>query len=178
MIDEKKLLDGLRQKQNSAIEKAVEIYTPYISTVIFNMAGASLLKEDMEEIMADVFETLWKNADTIDLKKGTIRSYIAACARNGVLKKLNSRFTYESVENADIIGENTLDDEVMSKFLWQAVMELGEPDCEIFVRFYKYGEKLSYIAHIMGMKLSTVKTRLSRGKVRLKKILSCEEETL
>ncbi len=178
MIDEKKLLEGLKQKENGAIEKAVEIYTPYLSVVIFNMAGTSLLKEDMEEVVADVFVTLWKNAESIDLEKGTIRSYIAACARNGTLRKLNTRFTYENIENVEKAGANTLDDDVMSLFLWQAVMELGEPDSEIFVRFYKYGEKISYIARIMGLKQSTVKTRLSRGRVRLKKILSFEEESL
>lgn len=179
MIDEKKLLEGLRRKENKSIEKAIEIYTPYVSTVIFNMAGTRLNKEDLEEVIADTFITLWKNADNIDMEKGTIRSYIAAVARNGVLRKINKSFTYECIEDKVIADDkNTLDDKIMSEFLWKAVMELGEPDSEIFVRFYKYGEKLGYIASVTGLKLSTVKTKLSRGKVRLRKILGCEEESL
>ncbi|URW87778.1 hypothetical protein M5E86_01840 [Blautia wexlerae] len=43
------------------------------------MAGNSLPKEDIEEIVADVFVVLWKNAERIDLQKGTLRSYLARC---------------------------------------------------------------------------------------------------
>lgn len=55
-------------------------------------------------------------------------------------------------------------------------MSLGEPDNEIFVRYYKFGEKLNDIAAATGVNLSTVKTKLSRGKTKLKKILSNAEE--
>ncbi|MFR5916159.1 MAG: sigma factor-like helix-turn-helix DNA-binding protein [Blautia wexlerae] len=44
------------------------------------------------------------------------------------------------------------------------VMSLGEPDSEIFVRRYKFDEKIKDISKAMGLNISTVKTRLSRGK--------------
>lgn len=47
---------------------------------------------------------------------------------------------------------------------------------EIFVRRYKFDEKLRDIAKAMGLNVSTVKTRLSRGKRKLRKILSDAEE--
>ena len=49
---------------------------------MYHMAGNSLPKEDIEEIVADVFVVLWKNAERIDLQKGTLRSYLAAVVRN------------------------------------------------------------------------------------------------
>ena len=48
------------EKKNS-IDEAIRIYTPYLSTVLYHMAGNSLPKEDIEEIVADVFVVLWKN---------------------------------------------------------------------------------------------------------------------
>lgn len=48
-------------------------------------------------------------------------------------------------------------------------MSLGEPDNEIFVRRYKFDEKLKDISKAMGLNISTIKTRLSRGKRKLKK---------
>lgn len=41
-------------------------------------------------------------------------------------------------------------------------MSLGEPDSEIFVRRYKFDEKIKDISKAMGLNISTVKTRLAR----------------
>ena len=56
-----------------------------------------------------------------------------------------------------------------AKSLWRAVAALGETDCEIFVRYYKHGEKIKDISAAMNLNISTVKTRLARGKKKLKK---------
>ena len=42
--------------------------------------------------------------------------------------------------------------------------ELGEPDSEIFVRRYKFDEKIKDISKAMGLNISTVKTRLQEEK--------------
>lgn len=179
MADEARLLKQLKKKNDKAIESAIELYTPYVSTVLYNIAGASLMREDIEEIISDVFISLWQNADKIDLQKGTIRSYIAATARNYALKRFMQRKEYTSIDDIELPDEKSItEDTVMYDFLWKAVMELGEPDNEIFVRYYRYGEKLRDIAVATGVNLSTVKTKLSRGRQRLKKILSETEEVL
>ena len=179
MADEARLLKQLKKKNDKAIESAIELYTPYVSTVLYNIAGAILMREDIEEIISDVFISLWQNADKIDLQKGTIRSYIAATARNYALKRFMQRKEYTSIDDIELPDEKSItEDTVMYDFLWKAVMELGEPDNEIFVRYYRYGEKLRDIAVATGVNLSTVKTKLSRGRQRLKKILSETEEVL
>jgi RNA polymerase sigma-70 factor (ECF subfamily) len=179
MADEARLLKQLKNKNDKAIESAIELYTPYVSTVLYNIAGASLMREDIEEIISDVFISLWQNADKIDLQKGTIRSYIAATARNYALKRFMQRKEYTSIDDIELTDEKSItDDTVMYDFLWKAVMKLGEPDNEIFVRYYRYGEKLRDIAVATGVNLSTVKTKLSRGRQKLKKILSETEEVL
>ncbi|MDD6214705.1 MAG: sigma-70 family RNA polymerase sigma factor [Firmicutes bacterium] len=179
MADEARLLKQLKKKNDKAIESAIELYTPYVSTVLYNIAGAILMREDIEEIISDVFISLWQNADKIDLQKGTIRSYIAATARNYALKRFMQRKEYTSIDDIELPDEKSItEDTVMYDFLWKAVMELGEPDNEIFVRYYRYCEKLRDIAVATGVNLSTVKTKLSRGRQRLKKILSETEEVL
>ena len=54
-------------------------------------------------------------------------------------------------------------------------MMLGEPDNKIFVRYYKFEKKLRDISKAMGLNLSTVKTKLSRGRNKLKILLNAEE---
>lgn len=179
MVNEEKLLKGLKKKQRNSIEQAIETYTPYLSTVLFNMAGTRLSPEDTEEIISDVFVSLWKHADYISFEKGTVRSYISAVARNYALKKLSKASEYISLDGLELAEEkDELEEKSISEILWNAVMELGEPDNEIFVRYYKYGEKLRDIANITGLNLSTVKSKLSRGKIKLKNIIQNTEGLL
>lgn len=179
MADEEKLLKRLKSNGKNAMDDAIEIFAPYISTVLYNMCGHSLSKEDTEEILSDVFVTLWRKAESIDLQKGTLRSYLAAVARNFALKKLNERVSTENLDNLELSdSKDFANDSLNSHFLWDAVMALGEPDSEIFVRYYKFGEKLREISKVTGLNLSTVKTKLSRGKQKLKHILIDAEEML
>lgn len=179
MVDELKLLRQLKRKQGNSINQAIEIYTPYLSTVLYNMVGNGLPKEDIEEIISDVFVMLWKNAEYIDLEKGTIRSYISASARNFALKRLNKKSEYTSIYDVELPDITNFADECSdSEQLWKAVMELGEPDNEIFVRFYRFDEKLKDISKATGLNISTIKSKLSRGKRKLKRILLNAEESL
>ena len=76
MTDEAELLQRLRNREKNSIDEAIRIYTPYLSTVLYHMAGNSLPKEDIEEIVADVFIVLWKNAGRIDLTEKRIIQFL------------------------------------------------------------------------------------------------------
>lgn len=179
MVDEEKLLRRLKKRQRGSLEQAIEIYTPYLSVVLFNMTATKLPREDIEEIISDVFVSLWRNADRIDLSRGTIRSYISMAARNAALKRLQKQREYIRLDDlAELSDDNPQPGDDLGERLWAAVMELGEPDSEIFVRYYKYDEKLRDISAVMNINLSTVKTKLSRGKRKLKKIISDTEGLL
>lgn len=177
MEDEVKLLARLRNRERDSIDDAIRVYTPYLSTVLYNMVGNILSKEDIEEIVSDVFVALWKNAERIDLQKGTVRSYISATARNFALKRLNKRTEHTNIDDIEIEDEaSSIEESAAGSAVWDAVMSLGEPDNEIFVRYYKFDEKIRDISKATGLNISTVKTRLSRGKRKLRKILSNAEE--
>ena len=178
-MDEAKLLFLLQSQDYRALDQVIDVYTPYLSTVLYNMAGNALSKEDMEEIISDVFVALWTHSKDVDLNKGTLRAYLAAVARNTAYSRLR--------RNRELIGLDEIELPAQEDFalrcaernsVWNAVMSLGEPDSEIFVRYYKYNEKLKEIAKVTGLNLSTVKTKLSRGKRKLKQILQDTEELL
>lgn len=178
MVDEAKLLMRLKQKQENSINQAIEIYTPYLSTVLYN-TSTSISKEDAEEIISDVFVVLWKNAEYIDLEKGSVRTYIATIARNLAYKRLRKNIAIASLDEIEVACDKDMEkDCVVHDAVWQAVMSLGEPDSEIFVRCYKYGERIRDIAKATGINVSTIKSKLSRGKKKLKIILENAEETL
>jgi len=178
MTDDTKLVLQLKSHDGKAIEKIIKIYTPYLSTVIYNIAGSSLSKEDSEEILSDTFISVWKNAHLIDSEKGSLRLYMAAITRNNTIKKLIQQKSYSSLDDTIIISNDDTDEKCMNDIIWDAVMSLGEPDNEIFVRYYKYGQKIRDISKSMDINASTIKTKLSRGKKKLKTILSDAEDML
>ena len=56
-----------------------------------------------------------------------------------------------------------------------ALLAMEPVDREIFLRFYYYYEKIAQIAAAMGLTESAVKSRLSRGREKLKSRLLAEE---
>lgn len=171
MTDEKKLLKKLRKKQKGAIEDAVRIYTPYLSTVIYNAVRGSLPKEDIEEIMSDTFVALWKNAERLDEERESLRPYLAKIARNNVLRRLKETKEVLTDDESVLLNVGITEMSFEENSIWDTVLKLGEPDSEIFVRFYKYDESLIHISKVLGLKLSTVKSKLMRGKKKLKSMI-------
>ena len=176
--EEADLLRRVQQGEEAALQAAIGSYTPYLSTVLYRFAGERLSKQDTEEILSDTFLALWRSAGRIDMEKGTLRAYLAAVAKNFARKRLDAMREELSLD-APEFGEAGLaapEDEagrlVTEEALWSAVMRLGEPEGELFVRYYRYGQPLREIAGATGLNLSTVKSKLARGKQKLRKILS------
>lgn len=67
-------------------------------------------------------------------------------------------------------------DTPLGRTLSDAIDKLGEPDTTIFLRKYFFGQSSKAIAKDLDMKPNTIDKRISRGLVRLRKIL--EEEGL
>ena len=56
----------------------------------------------------------------------------------------------------------------------RAVFSLPDPDREIFLRHYYYAQSVKEIAAALALNESTVKTKLRRGRFRLKELLTEE----
>lgn len=174
MTDDEKLIFNIKRKRRGAFENIIERYTPYVSTVVYNTAGALLTKEDIEEIALDVFLALWRSAEAFDGQKGCLRTYLGTIARNLATDRLRKlRVNAELDENIIAAADEPyikIEQDEERKAMIQLICELGEPDSEIFMRYYYYDEKISYISRVMAIKSSTVKTKLARGRRRLKEI--------
>ncbi|MCH5210081.1 MAG: sigma-70 family RNA polymerase sigma factor [Oscillospiraceae bacterium] len=175
MTDEKKLLGKLKKRRYGALEKVIELYTPYVTVIVYNVIGAMMQQEDVEEVVSDVFLSLWRNAGTLDSEKGSVRTYLAAIARNTAKNKLRSLCPGEEINENIISLHGDVYEDIEKKeersFMLEIIKSLGEPDSEIFLRYYYYEEKISKIAEVTGLPVSTVKTKLSRGRKKIKEIL-------
>jgi RNA polymerase sigma-70 factor (ECF subfamily) len=183
LVKEDNILEKLKKQKRGALDEAIEQYTPYVSVIVYNIIGRIMTREDIEEVVSSVFVSLWRNSAELDGDKGSMRSYLGAAARNHAKNKLRELSPYIPFDEfeSDI---STVSGEPQAEFerreqkaiLWDMVHELGEPDSEIFLRYYYYEEKIRYIAKCTGLCVSTVKTKLARGRQKLKeKIIEREE---
>ncbi len=176
---EQKLARRLAQGRRDALEQIVRTYTPYVSSVAWRTAQGQVSREDMEEIAADVFLALWNSRDRLKTEKG-LRPWLAASARNRTIDRLRRAKAPPSAPLEEVSAqadstqgpESQAEQREQSRRLWQAVESLGEPDTSLIVRYYVQQEKLKDVAAELGLNLSTAKSRLRRGRQRLKEILT------
>lgn len=175
MINEAKILANLRGKKRGSLDKVIDIYTPYISVIVYNIIGRVMTNEDIEEVISDTFISLWKHADVINNEKGSIRAYLGAIARNGAKNKLRGVENHieldENIISKDVEPQGNLILKEDKKLLMELITQLGEPDSEIFIRYYYFGESIGKISQRTGICTSTIKTRLARGRIKLKEVL-------
>lgn len=174
-MDERKIVEKLNRRSRPALEAAVRQLTPYVSTVIFRTLSGRVCREDVEELAADVFLSLWNHAGEIDPRQG-LRPWLSAVARNRAIDWQRTHRSYEPLpEDAADPSEGPEQRAVRrdwSARLWAAVDGLPEPDRSLFFRYYYEEEPLGEIAKALGLSQSAAKQKLFRGRKRLKTILS------
>lgn len=175
-MNDNELLQGLKKHDEPAIEEIMKRYTPYVSTIIYNLSRGTLSTPDIEETAADVFFTIWKNPEKID--EGSLKGFIAAVAKNKAKEKIRQiKPKHEVVDIEDVVmadeyslSEN-MDNQVLQNDLKQALDQFGEPDREIVIRYYYYYQTAPKIAQMLDMKLEAVKSKIKRARTKLKAFL-------
>lgn len=174
-MTEAKALRLLQQGSADALQWFIRKYTPYVSTVIYNIIGCSMSISDTEEVTADVFFALWENAQKV--KTGSVRGYLGSIARNKAKNKFREAgFDLPLEEELYISEDLPLEDRYMEIELQEVVrkevLKTVEPDREILLRYYYYYQPIARIAQEMGMSMTNVKVRLYRARNALKSTLS------
>lgn len=172
---EETILRKMRSGDPSALEALMNRYIPYVSTVAWNILRFSMTREDAEEVVSDVFLAAWNQAE--DLKPGAVKAWLGAVARNKAKNKLRLLGHDLPLEEdvLEIPDEQTpvalMERAEEERLVREAVNSLGEPDREVFLRHYYFSQTVPEIGMCMHMNESTVKTKLRRGRLRLKTLL-------
>lgn len=172
------MVEKMQEGDASGLEALMDRYIPYVSTVVWNILRGAMPAEDGEEVVSDVFLAAWKQA--ADLAPGHVKSWLGAVARNKAKNKLRQRGLTLSLEDdtLDIPGledpANDMERAEERLLVRQAVNSLPAQEKEIFLRYYYYAQSVKEVAQGLGLKEGTVKTKLKRGRVKLKETLMRE----
>ncbi len=175
---EEDILLKLRAGDPAGLEELMERYIPYVSTVVWNILRDAMPPEDGEEVVSDVFLCAWRQGS--DLRPGAVKAWLGSVARHKAKNRLRQAGRVLPLEEdaievpgpGDPSGDFEREEE--RKLVREAVDALPGPDREIFLRHYYYAQTVQEAADCMGLNLSTVKTKLRRGRMKLKEILTRE----
>lgn len=174
-MTEEIILRKMRSRDPEGLEQLMERYIPYVSAIVWNIPRVAMTAQDAEEVVSDVFLAAWNQA--ADIKPGYAKAWLGAVARNKARSRLRKTGQELPLEEdlLELPDENTpvtaAEQAEERKLVRKAVDQLGEPDREIFLRHYYYAQTVQEISQETGLNESTVKTKLRRGRMRLKTIL-------
>lgn len=170
-MNETDLLRRLRRGDAAALETIIDHYSAYVYAIVKNIIDPPLQPEDCEEVCSDVFMQLWRKAETV--RPGKLKPWLASVTRNRAKDKLRAlhlsvplddevlTLTVEGPETALELGALTR----------RAVEALPEPERTIFQRHYFLFQKTEEIAADLDIKPATVRTKLARGREKLRQSL-------
>ena len=83
-MEDSKLIRSIKLGRRGALDRAIGQYSGYAAAVARGVLGPQASREDLEEIVADVFVALWRSAARLDETR-PLKSYLAAIARNAAV---------------------------------------------------------------------------------------------
>lgn len=165
----------LRLGDPQALEEAMDRYAPYAAKIIAAYLGSTISHEDIEELLSDVFVNLWNSRERL---QGDVKPYLAAIARNAARSRLRAArsalplpedpFLADDAPSPQELAETTEE----AAAVRQAISAMEAGDRELFYRFYYLEQTTEEIAAITGENSATLRSRLRRGRIKLKQILS------
>ncbi len=175
-IDEKALIQGLKNKEAPAFETLLEIYGDKILRLCYLILKDINLGEDVTQ---EVFISVYKHAAKFK-GKCSLYTWISKIAVNkcrDILKKHNKNSYFEDYD--DIESESNIEIQVLNSIKVNKIKDcifLMKPLYREIITLYYYQDlSIKEICQVLNENDNTVKSRLIRGRKILKDILIKEE---
>ncbi len=166
------LLALLRDDPERGLAQMIAQYGGYVYTIVRNKLCDAAAREDIEETVSDVFVKLWQWRKAHPDEPANLRALLAIIAKRHAINRFYAITKQPVCDNFEMLLETAQegsqpDDSVI---LMQAVRDLGEPDSEIILRRYYFGQTSREIGTALGLAPNTVDQKLSRGLKKLRAI--------
>lgn len=171
-MKDKLIIKYIKKKNQKGMEILIDQYNGLITSVIRYHLGS--LTNYEEECVSDTLLAIWDNIEGFDQDKNTFKNWICAIAKYKAIdykrKYLNKIEVSDLDEQNYYIDKNLLKIEIQEE-LNETLKFLSEEDKEIFRRYYLNDESVIDIANDKKLAISSVHSKLSRGKAKIRKSL-------
>ena len=168
------LLQAIRQDPDTGLRWAMRDYAALVRGIARRILPGH--DRDIEECTADVFVALWRNAARLEATGTPVRAWLIVTARNTAINRYRALQRHDTLPLTDELAATIADLPAdpagdAADELAVLVAALEPPDREIFLRKYYLMQSSREIAAALDLRVSTVNTRLSRGRDRLRRQL-------
>ena len=176
-MTDKELIRMLKKDRERGLAAVIDRYTAYVLKIAHIKLDGICTNEDIEEAVSDVFFIFYKKGEESGFELRSVRAYLSLIAERRFTDIFRQHIKLSESVPIDEIADTLAAEEIPEKNseLAAAVKSLGEPDTSIFIRKYFLGQKTADIANDLHMRPKTVDKRISRGLVKLRKLLKEEE---
>jgi RNA polymerase sigma factor (sigma-70 family) len=163
----------------SATESVLDLYATHADSA--RALACRLLYDrcEAEDVVHDVFLSLWRRPDCFDPQRGTSRAWLLTVVRNRSMDHLRRRLPRQDVadlaewlpdpKTRDVADE--MDRAARSDRLWRLVQKLPVTQADLIRRAYVVGQTHQEIADQTGLPLGTVKSRIRLGLDKLREAM-------
>jgi RNA polymerase sigma-70 factor, ECF subfamily len=163
-----------------AMEKFYNRYKRYVFALAYRILGDSFLAED---VVQEVFSTLWHKALFYQEEQGSVKSWLQAIVRNRAIDKVRSSAHHDKhcsyLQETDCQGLSSPTPEIweqvwkteQSTFIRKALMHLPVEQGLVIELGYFHGYTHQEIAKQQQIPLGTVKGRMRLGLQKIKLLL-------
>ena len=173
-MDDQALIRALRAGERSALRRTMEVYAGYTSAVLGNTLRGQASREDLEELLSDVFLSLWRSREGLDPEK-SLKSWLAAVARNRAVDFLRRKKETHPVPHGLPDPAPGPEEQLLQKeriqALERALNTLPARDRNLVYRKYYYLQTTARMAAELGLTERAVEGKLYRIRRKLQKQL-------
>ncbi|MGL5695317.1 MAG: sigma-70 family RNA polymerase sigma factor [Peptostreptococcaceae bacterium] len=171
-MQDKLMIKYIKKKNEEGMEILIDRYNGLITSVIRHHLG--LLINYEEECVSDTLLAIWDNIDGFQPHKNSFKNWICAVAKYKAIdykrKYLNKLETSTLDDQTYYIDENLLNMEIKEE-VNETLSFLSKDDEEIFRLYYLKDERVEEIASSKKLAISSVHSKLSRGRTKIRKYL-------
>lgn len=169
---------GIRLRDPAVYEYLMEEYSRLLWVIAAGILSGTGNREDVEDIISDVFLALWEEPGRFDPQRGSIKTWLCvktrSCAIDFLRKSCRQDLPLAEIDSPEV-GEDAVLEEIVSKQNMDRILELirlqDQPDREILILRLVYEIKPSLIAAKLKLPAAEVYSRIRAGKRRLRKEL-------
>lgn len=174
-LSDEELVDFLKSDNETAFEEIYNRYWYKLFGVAYHEIGT---KEEAEELVHDLFESLWNRRQASVIKH--LSSYLVVSIKHLSTNYIKSQITQRKYQEYLIFSQmqqsNSTDETVhftdLSKAVEEAMKKLPEKSCEIFKLSRFENQSVKDIAHRMNLSEKAVEYHLTKTLKVLKEQLS------
>jgi len=158
-----------------AFEQLYDMYSDQMKAVIYNIVRN---REDVEEIVQDVFIKAWNNAESYSADKGRFYTWILNISRNAAIDKIRSKDFKKGKQNSDATffvdifeSHDNLDKKVDAIGIKKYLKNIKEK-CKVLIELiYFEGYTQKEASEETDTPLGTIKTNLRKCMSDLREIV-------